>query len=71
VTSHFVVHWHHEFADEPVTIYEEVDDARFEIRKVHRFADGRLIRADRIQPERTTSLSWEALYYSCGSRNLS
>jgi hypothetical protein len=44
-----------------VRIYEELSDERFELRNVGEFADGRLIRSDRINPDFTTALSWEAV----------
>jgi len=49
--------WTHSNAKDPVLILCELDGARYEVRKVHEFADGRLERADRIT-DATTSLSW-------------
>lgn len=40
-------------------VLSELDGARYEVRKVHDFADGRLERADRVT-DATTSLSWVA-----------
>ena len=34
------VFWRHEHPDEPVELLSEVDDARWEVRKVERFRDG-------------------------------
>ena len=52
--------WTHSNAEGPVLILSELDGARYEVRKVHEFADGRLERADRVT-EATTSLSWVAI----------
>ena len=35
------VEWHHESALYPVLLYSELDDQRWECRKVEQFADGR------------------------------
>jgi hypothetical protein len=32
--------WRHDFKDEPVLLYSELDDARWEVRKVEVFRDG-------------------------------
>jgi hypothetical protein len=50
--------WSHSTSDEPTLIVSELDAARYEVRKIRQFADGRLERADRIT-EASTSLSWE------------
>jgi hypothetical protein len=55
--THFVAHWHHDNPDDPVRIFEEVADDRAELRKVEKFRDGRLVRADSVT-NATTSLSW-------------
>ena len=39
--THIVVTWHHEHPDEPVELFSELDDERFEVRKVEVFRDGR------------------------------
>jgi hypothetical protein len=57
--SYFAVRWHHDSPDEPVLLFEELNEQRLETRKVEEFADGRRIRSDRIAPELSTSLSWE------------
>lgn len=59
MVTHFQVRWDHDDPDDPVRIYEELSDERYELRKVEEFADGRLIRSDRINPDLATSLSWE------------
>jgi hypothetical protein len=35
------VTWHHDFDDEPVTIFSELGDDRYETRKVQIYRDGR------------------------------
>jgi Domain of unknown function (DUF6881) len=57
--SYFAVRWHHSSLDEPVLLFEELNEQRLETRKVEEFVDGRRIRSDRIAPELDTSLSWE------------
>jgi hypothetical protein len=42
-----------------VLLFEELNEQRLETRKVEEFANGRRIRADRIAPQLSTSLSWE------------
>ena len=44
--SHFLAHWHHDLGDEPIRLYEELDDDRKELRKIEEFGDGRLVRTD-------------------------
>jgi hypothetical protein len=51
------VQWHHDFADEPVLLYSDVDDAGSEIRKVEVYRDGRLDWADETRATGTTMLS--------------
>jgi hypothetical protein len=41
VTRYQLVHWLHEFADEPGRLYSEVDDDGWEIRKVDEYRCGR------------------------------
>lgn len=60
VLIHFVAHWHHDNADDPVRIFEEVGEDRFEVRKVEEFRDGRLVRANSVT-DAATSLSWVPL----------
>jgi hypothetical protein len=61
VPTYFVCRWIHDFPDEPVWLYEELDDLRMETRKVHEYRDGRRVRTDRVAPELDTSLSWEEM----------
>ncbi len=44
--TYILVIWHHENPDEPVELYSELDDDRFEVRKVECFRDGRSYFAD-------------------------
>jgi hypothetical protein len=54
------VAWKHAHPDEPVLLYSELDDARWEIRKVEVFRDGLLGYASRKDPLRgSTGLSVE------------
>ena len=39
--KYVLVKWNHDFADEPVLLYSEIDDARWEVRKVEIYRDGR------------------------------
>jgi hypothetical protein len=50
------VTWKHDFPDEPVELYSELDDERWETRKVYLFADGHTAYADE-QEEAGTGLS--------------
>ncbi|MFL6073300.1 MAG: DUF6881 domain-containing protein [Mycobacteriales bacterium] len=50
------VHWHHDFADEPVVLYSEVGDDGYEVRKVDVFRDGRLGYADKSRSTGDTVL---------------
>ena len=56
--SHFACRWDHSSPDEPIRLYEEIDEQRMEVRKVEEFRDGRLIRTDTIN-DSNPSLSWE------------
>jgi hypothetical protein len=38
-------------------LFEEIDEQRYETRKVHQYADGRLVRTNRIS-DLSTSLAW-------------
>jgi len=39
--------WKHDCSDEPVTIYSELDDDSYEVRKIEYFRDGLIGHADR------------------------
>ncbi|GAB2833460.1 hypothetical protein GCM10022221_35440 [Actinocorallia aurea] len=46
MTSYLKLIWHHEFTDEPTWLYSELDENRYEVRKVEVFKDGRRFFAD-------------------------
>ena len=48
--------WKHSFPDEPILLYSELDDERWEHRKVEIFADGRMAYADRHRESGDTGL---------------
>jgi hypothetical protein len=41
VVTYSMANWQHDDPDDPVRIYEEVSDERYELRKIEEFADGR------------------------------
>jgi hypothetical protein len=51
------VRWIHDFANEPVLLYSEMNDEREEVRKVDVFADGRMGFASESQAHGDTELS--------------
>jgi hypothetical protein len=55
------VKWLHSFEDEPVFMYSELDDERWEIRKVEIFADGRRGFASAFESAGGSGLSKEPL----------
>ena len=55
------VKWTHAFPDEPVWLYSEIDDERWESRKVDIFPDGHLERADNQREIGSTFLSVEPI----------
>jgi len=50
------VKWIHQFADEPTLIFSELDDARWEVRKVEVFPDGTKGYADSTESTPRTGL---------------
>jgi hypothetical protein len=44
--TYFKCKWNHTFPDEPIMLYSELDDQRWEVRKVEVFRDGRMGFAD-------------------------
>jgi len=44
--TYLKVKWIHAYDDQPVLIYSELDDERWELRKVEIFPDGRMLYAD-------------------------
>ena len=57
MTWYLRVAWHHDFPEEPVELYSEVDDDGYEVRKVHVFRDGHLEYADADVETPMTGLS--------------
>jgi hypothetical protein len=55
--KYLLVQWIHSFPDEPVTLYSELDDDRWERRKIEVFRDGSVGFADSRRQSRTTKLS--------------
>ena len=53
------VQWKHCLEDEPVELLSELDEARFEVRKVEIFRDGRKGYASNTESERGACLSIE------------
>ena len=53
--------WRHDFPDEPVMLYSEIDDEGFETRKVEIYRDGRHDFADSQRSTGSTVLSDKAL----------
>ncbi len=43
--------WIHDFEDEPCVIYSELDDERYETRKIEVYKDGRMVKVSEKQPE--------------------
>ncbi|THA25988.1 hypothetical protein E4198_15925 [Streptomyces sp. RKND-216] len=44
--DYWKVEWKHDFQEEPTTFYSEIGEDGYEVRKVQRFRDGRLVKAD-------------------------
>jgi hypothetical protein len=44
--EYWKVRWHHDFTEEPVTIWNEIGFDGYEVRKIQEFRDGRLLKAD-------------------------
>lgn len=44
--EHWKVDWHHDFEVEPITLYSEIGEDGYEVRKIQRYRDGRLLKAD-------------------------
>ena len=54
--KYILVKWMHQFVDEPVFLYSELDGSRFETRKVEIFPDGRKGYASKSEEFGTTRL---------------
>ncbi|TPW37695.1 hypothetical protein FKM52_21250 [Mixta tenebrionis] len=50
------VHWEHSFDDEPTELYSEIDDSRYEVRKVEVFSTGDLTFSDQSTPKNISTL---------------
>lgn len=46
MVTHFAAEWHHNHADEPIWLWQELDAERYELRKVEEFRNGNRVRAD-------------------------
>jgi hypothetical protein len=57
--KYILVKWIHNFVDEPVLLYSELDDSRFETRKVEIFSDGEIGYASEAEEFGTTRLGIE------------
>ncbi len=57
--KYMVVRWNHEFDDEPALLYSELDEFRFETRKVEIFPDGEIGYANGVESFGTTQLGSE------------
>ena len=55
------VRWKHDDPNDPILLYSEMDDERWEVRKVEVFTDGSFGYADRATSRGTTFLSLEPL----------
>ena len=53
------VRWLHQFPDEPIWLYSELDEGRWETRKVEIFQDGSKAFASRVEDNGRTFLSVE------------
>jgi hypothetical protein len=59
--THIRCKWIHSLADEPITLYSELDDLRWELRKVEVFRDGKMGYADDGKSFGGAALSLEPL----------
>ncbi|MCF3175134.1 hypothetical protein IPZ61_17645 [Streptomyces sioyaensis] len=44
--KYWKVTWHHDFGEEPVTLFSEIGEDGYETRKIQEYRDGRLLRTD-------------------------
>lgn len=56
MVAYLKVQWHHELPDEPVWLFSELDDERYEVRKVELFRDGSRTYADASRHSGSTML---------------
>ena len=59
--NYFKVKWKHSFPDEPVWIYSEVDENRWELRKIEIFSNGRIGYASPTESTGETRLAEEPI----------
>ena len=59
--NYIKVKWNHSLPDEPVWLYSEIDNERWEMRKVEVFPDGKMGFADKHRSSGTTELGEEPL----------
>ncbi len=60
--SYVRVEWVHDFQDEPRFIYSELDDERYEMRKIEVFKDGSMTKVSTDNPESgSTSLADQSM----------
>ncbi len=55
------VRWHHDFCNEPVLLYSELNDNRMEVRKIEVYSDGRIGYASPSQAVGSTRLGLEPI----------
>lgn len=56
MVSYLKVRWHHELPEEPVWLFSELDDERYEVRKVELYRDGTGTFADASRHSGSTML---------------
>jgi hypothetical protein len=59
--TYLKVKWNHAFPDDPIWLYSELDESRWEVRKVEIFADGRMGYADKSGDAEGTGLGEEPI----------
>lgn len=55
--TYIKIRWGHDFPDEPILLFSELDADRYEVRKVYVFRDGLLGFADKNKHSNNTELS--------------
>ncbi|MGW5336629.1 DUF6881 domain-containing protein [Streptomyces bauhiniae] len=55
--EYWKVDWLHDFDDEPTRLYSEVGNDGYEIRKIQRYRDGRILKADEAHEAANIGLS--------------
>lgn len=62
--TYLMCHWIHNFSDEPILLYSEMDHQRYEVRKVELYADGRIGYATQDFEHGGTGLSLESVPFT-------